>query len=142
MSWRKGRFACLAAAVALASVAPGAAQDGSFLLELNNSQDLGGACRLIFVARNGTAVVLEKTAYEVAVFDSDQKVSQMLVLEFGRVAVGKTKVVQFDLANLPCDKISRLLVNEIADCVVAGQATTLCMDSLKAATRSKIGFGL
>lgn len=130
--------------LALAGASPSMAiaqQDQSFSLELNNANDLNGACRLIFVATNRTPTVLEKTAYEVAVFDDQQKVSQILVLEFGRVQVGKTKVVQFDLADKPCAKISSLLVNDIADCVVAGAASTVCLDALKANSRVAIGFG-
>ncbi len=142
MKSRRWLAACAGFVFATVGSQPVLAQESGFLLELNNAHDMNGTCRLVFVAMNRTDAILEKTAYEVAVFDDQQKVSQILVLEFGRVPIGKTKVVQFDLANQACSKISRLLVNDIADCVVAGQPSTICLDALKADTRTEIGFGL
>lgn len=117
-------------------------QDKSFSLELNNARDANGGCRLVYIARNGTGVALDKTSYEVVVFDADQKVFQFLILEFGQLPVGKTKVVQFDLPNQPCSQISRLLINDVAECTSGGKAVTVCMDALKTNTRTEVGFGL
>ena len=75
---------------------------GPLDLELDNAVDAGGACRLSYVAVNRTGEPLEKISYDVVVFDQDERVSRFLVLQFGRLAAGKTKVVQFDLADQPC----------------------------------------
>lgn len=143
----QGRLLALGAAAAMliAPVQTGSTQeqpDKSFLLELNNARDANGGCRLVYIAENGTGVALDKTSYEVVVFDADQKVFQFLILEFGQLPVGKTKVVQFDLPNQPCSQISRLLINDVAECTSGGKTVTVCMDALKTNTRTKIGFGL
>jgi len=118
------------------------AQEKSFTLELNNAKDNNGGCRLTYIAINRTGVVLEKTAYEVVVFDADQRVSQFLILEFGNLPSGKTKVVQFDLADQPCKSISRLLINDVSECSSKGETVTICLDALKPNTRTAIEFGL
>lgn len=119
-----------------------AAQESNFSLELNNSRDVNGGCRLVYIAVNGTGVALDKTSYEVVVFDNDERVTQFLILEFGQLPAGKTKVMQFDLPEQPCAQISRLLINDVAECTSGGQPVTVCMDALETRTRTSVGFGL
>lgn len=118
------------------------AQEQQFTLELNSARDSGGGCRVSFIAFNGTGVVLEKTSYEVVVFDADGLVAQFLILEFGRLPTNKTKVVQFDLAEQPCGSISRLLINDVAECVSNQEASNVCLDALKTNARTEISFGI
>jgi len=132
----------LAAIAALLAQQPAAAQEQQFTLELNSARDSGGGCRVSFIAFNGTGVVLDKTSYEMVVFDSEGLVSQFLILEFGRLPVNKTKVVQFDLADLPCGSISRLLINDVAECTSNEAPSNLCLDSLQTKARTEIGFGV
>lgn len=135
-----GLFAATLATLGL--LLPAGAQDKSISIELNDAADVGGACRLVFVAVNGTGVVLDKTAFDVVTFDASGKVGQSLTFQFGRLPVGKTKVVQFDLAGQSCAGISRLLVNDVSECAVDGKPSDMCMDALATKTRTKIEFGL
>lgn len=137
-------------AVALAAFLPGAApaQSGNFELELNTAADVateagGVACRLTYVATNNTGIALERTSYEVAIFDAGGAVSNMLVLEFGALPLGRTRVVQFDLADLACADISRILVNNQNDCASEAGEHEVCLAALIASSRSQsIQFGL
>ncbi len=138
IKWIAGIFI----ATQMVFTSPSSAQEKSFTLELNNAKDNNGGCRLTYIAVNRTGIQLEKTAYEVVVFDADQTVAQFLILEFGNLPSGKTKVVQFDLANQPCAKISRLLINDVSECTANGETVDVCMDSLKTNTRTAIEFGL
>lgn len=139
-----GRLALAVTVGALAAaLAPAAqAQEQSLSIELNDAAALEGACRLVFVAVNKTGVVLDKTSYDVITFDATGKVGQSLAFQFGKLPVGKTKVVKFDLAGQSCDTISRLLVNDASECQVDGKASEVCLDALTTSTRTKIEFGL
>lgn len=139
----RGFLAAAAAAVSL-GVAPAAAvaQEQGLSIELNGASDVNGNCRLVYVAVNGTGKLIDKASFDVFIFDTEGRVGQSLVFQFGRLLDGKTKVVQFDLAGTPCGSISRLLVNDIRECVAAGEDTTLCIDTLKTSTRTPITFGL
>ncbi len=117
------------------------AQESSFSLELNSAKDNENGCRLTYVAKNNTGVVLEKTSYEVVVFDKDGGVAQFLILEFGNLPINKTKVVQFELNDQKCDNISRLLINDVSDCIAGGKTVPICLDALKTKSRTKIDFG-
>ena len=113
-------------------------------LELNTAADTAeGACRLTYVANNGLAVPLEMTSFQMAVFDAGGAVSRLIVLDFGALALGKTKVVQFDIPGQTCAQISRIIVNEVAQCTTTGGAAVDgCLASLSTASRSTIQFGL
>jgi hypothetical protein len=118
------------------------AQEKSITIELNDATNAENACRLVFVAVNRTGVLLEKTSYDVVTFDAAGKVGKSLTFQFGRLPLGKTKVVQFDLPGQACDSISRLLVNDVSECTVEGKASDICVDALTTTTRTKIEFGL
>ncbi|NDW06100.1 hypothetical protein [Jiella pacifica] len=119
--------------------APPAAQSG-LGLELNNAVDDAGLCRLSYVAVNDTGQPLAKVSYDVVVFDQNGQVSQFLVLQFGQLPAGKTKVVQFDLADQPCAGISRILVNDIAECETSQGSAGICMEALRPTSRTAITF--
>lgn len=135
--------AALAACCFAFSSASAFAESGNFELELNTASDVGEACRLTFVATNNTGIELTKTGYEVAAFDSTGVVSAILILEFGALPESKTRVVQFDLPNMKCAAISRLLVNGQDSCEAADGAHDVCMKALSATSRiESIPFGL
>ncbi|BCH25453.1 hypothetical protein MesoLjLc_53840 [Mesorhizobium sp. L-8-10] len=124
------------------SATPAAAEEKALSIELNDAVDVDGGCRLAYVAMNGTGVLLDKTSFDVFTFDKQGKVGQSLVFQFGRLPAGKTKVVQFDLAGQSCATISRLLINDITECVAEGKNSTICIDALKTTARTSISFGL
>jgi hypothetical protein len=112
-----------------------AAQTGNVELELNTAQDINNGCRLTYVATNATPAGLEKVSYEVAVFDLDGIVKRLLVLEFGWLPSGKTRVVQFDLPDQTCASISRISVNGAVECASAQGEQTVCRDNALLSTR-------
>jgi hypothetical protein len=124
---------------------PAHAQDagGQFALELNNAAETEtGGCRLTYVATNQSDVDLASTAYQVGIFDAGGVVRRILVLEFGALTPGKTRIVLFDLADQPCTDISRIILNTVADCTTAdGQPSDMCMAGLVTSSRSDIQFG-
>lgn len=118
----------------------GAADDKTIAIELNKTTDTDAGCRLTFVVKNDTASLLEKTSYEIAAFDASKTVMKLLKFEFGRLPVGKTKVVEFALAGVACTNISRILVNTSPECVADGAASTVCLDALRTSSLTQIVF--
>lgn len=138
-----------AAVAALMLAAPGAVlaqeADPVFSIELNAAADTTtGSCRLTYVASNQSDIALERTAYEIAVFDQEGTVSRLLVLEFGALIEGKTKVLQFDLSETPCAGISRIVVNTVTACTRStdGAESAICLANLAASSRTAIQFGI
>ena len=131
----------------LALVAPpAAAQAPSTLsMELNAAADTAeGNCRLTYVVRNGTDTALDRATYEVGIFDQQGVVQRMLALDFGALDVGKTRILQFDLAGTACAAISQIVVNTAPACVRRGDAAAsgICIEGLEVSSRTAIRFGL
>jgi hypothetical protein len=129
----------MAAVTASALCAGGAlwAQSGNIELELNTAADVNGGCRLTYVATNSSPQSLDKMTYEVAVYDADGIVKLLLELGFGGLPLGKTRVVQFDVPDLACGAISRILVNNAVECTTAEGEQTLCRDNQILSSRVK-----
>lgn len=128
------------------AVNPAFAQDAApaLALELNGAADTAeGACRLTYVANNGLTSPLEQTSFQMAVFDTSGAVTRLIVLDFGALTMGKTKVVQFDIPGQTCAQISRIVVNDVAQCTTTGGGVVDgCLAALATASRSSIQFGL
>jgi hypothetical protein len=133
-----------ALALALAAT-PVAAQDTApgLAVELNAAADQpDGSCRLTFVAFNGFAVPLDQAALTMEIFDTTGNVRDPQLFDFGAMPVNKTRVVRFDIAATKCADISRIIVNDAAQCLAGGQPAPGCLETLAASSRTPIQFGL
>ncbi len=114
-------------------------------LELNNASDTADAgCQLTFVITNHSETGLDQVAYQVGVFDAQGIVRRILVMEFGALTSGKTKIALFNLADQKCSDISRIIVNDVAQCTLAenSEAADYCLSGLSTKSRTEIDFGL
>jgi hypothetical protein len=135
-----------ALAAAALSTLPVTAQDAtaapSLALELNALQPSEGGCRITFLATNGLAGAIEKATFEVALFGTGGGIDRLVSLDFKALAKGKTKVLQFELAGLQCDAVSRVLVNDVTACEGEELTPDDCLANLETSTRTKAAFGV
>lgn len=130
----------LAVALSLCSVAQGA--DGSLAIELNALKPDADSCRVTFLATNDLAAQLEKATLEIALFDASGAIDRLVSLDFKALAPGKTKVLQFALAGLACDSVSRVLINDVTACEGEGIDPGACLAGLKTTSRVTPEFGV
>ena len=135
-----------AAVLALSAVAvPVHAQEDaaqpSLALELNALQAAETGCRVTFLATNALGGTLDRAAVELALFDAGGTIVRIVTLDFKNLSQGKTKVLQFELADLACDGIGRLLVNDITACEGTGLLPTACLDGLVTTAKPSVEFG-
>lgn len=119
------------------------AQDSSPLLsvELNAMQQVDQACRMTFVAANRLGAELEQAAFEIALFDTDGLVSRLTVIDFRDLPDGKTRVRQFDISDVDCGSVGRVLINDATQCSGDGVAEDACISALATSAASDIEFG-
>jgi len=134
-------LSCLALMFTLAPAVAEDAAAGHLTLDLNALQPAANACRVTFLATNGLAAPLDKATFELAVFGADGAIVRVVSADFRGLTAGKTKVLQFDLKDLVCDGISRLLVNDVTACEGPGVAPGACLAGLETTTRTKVAFG-
>ncbi|WP_417411611.1 hypothetical protein [Hoeflea sp.] len=102
----------------------------SLSIDLNATQQLEQACRLVFVAANRTSASIDAMSLETVLFDASGKVDRFALFDFKDLPLGKTRVRQFDLPDTRCSDIGRILINGAASCKGASFKGTECMDHL------------
>ena len=136
-------FALLASTLTLScALAQETAPAPALALELNAVQPTDGGCRVTFLATNSLGASVERAGIEMAFFTADGGVDRIVTLDFTGLTEGKTKVLQFELQDLPCDNIGRLLVNDIAACEREGLAPDACLKGLVTMARLPVPFGV
>lgn len=137
MSFRRFALAVLlTGAVPVVALAQSAEDATSRLfLELNAVRDVGGACRLTFLARNGTGVAIEQAVFETVIFDTSGGVVSLSLFDFRDLPVDRPRVRQFDLPGMTCDAVGQALINGASSCVVDGAESGVCHESLSLSSR-------
>ena len=130
------------AGIASAQEAEAAAEAPVYALELNRLVSGNGACRLVFVARNGLGAPIERIAFEFVLFDTDGAVERISAFDFGAMPDDKTVVRQYELPDTDCDTLGRILINDVTVCDGAGLSPESCLAALQATTRIDRAFGI
>ncbi|KQV83706.1 hypothetical protein [Rhizobium sp. Root1220] len=113
-----------------AAAAPAAGID----VELNGLAPSQKGCMMTFVALNKLASPINKVSFELAFFNDRNAVDRVTVLDFRDLPQGKKRVRQFDMPNVKCDSLTRVLINDTPVC--DGPAAGECMKGL--VTRSQV----
>jgi hypothetical protein len=133
-------MATLCATPALAQEAPPAR---SLALELNALTASETGCRVTFLATNRLGTELSRSAFEIALFGAGGGIERLVSLDFKAMPEGKTRVLQFDIGELGCDKVSRVLINDVVACEGTGLDPKVCLAGLSTASRlDGVEFGV
>ncbi|MGI3210867.1 hypothetical protein ACROSR_07080 [Roseovarius tibetensis] len=144
---RTGRLVIMGAVatiVALSGDASGAqdADTGPTLaVELNKLEQTGAACRSYMVLSNRTETPLDTLSLDLVVFDTDGVIERRLAVALGPLDAGRTQVKAFDMAELDCDIVGRVLLNEVLTCSPDRvDPTTTCDAALQVSGRGNVDF--
>lgn len=136
----------MAIAVPLLSASPSLAQSapspvGALSLELNRLDGIDGSCRVTLVEKNGTGAAFSALKLDLVVFDSEGIVVKRVGVDAGPLQTGRTVVKTFDLKDLECKGIGRLLINDVLSCEADGLASDACLDVVEPRSRASVPFG-
>ena len=131
------RFAAVTAGMVMAVSSICQAQDAATAkldIELNALAPSQKGCMMTFVAENNLQAPINKISFELAFFNDKNAVDKITVLDFRDLPQGKKRVRQFDMPNVKCEAVTRILINDTPVC--DGPAAGECMKGL--VTRSQI----
>ena len=124
----------------LAATAEAFAADGRVGVELNKLEPSGEACRAYLVLENGTDRGFETLKLDLVMFDTDGIVAKRLAVETAPLPAGKTSLKVFDIEGLACDRLGRLLLNDVMACADASGAREGCQALVSPSARSAMEF--
>jgi len=142
---RRSFFLALVACGAITTAAglgSARAQEGAPIrLELNRLEPQGEACRAYLVIENGSADAYRSLKLDLFAFDTDGVIAKRVALEAGPVPAKKTSVRLFDFVGLPCERFSRVLLNDVIACEAGEGARADCLSLLETQSRlARVGF--
>lgn len=140
MSTNIARTRLGAIALGAALLAPSSAwsQDAQLRLGLDSLEPAGSACRVTLVAENALGGALTKAAFEFVFFDKDGRVELLTVLDLKDLPERRMRVRQFDLPNLDCAGVSRVLINDAKACEGPGIDAGACLAGLVTTSKAAI----
>lgn len=118
-----------------ATPAPAAAK---LNVELNALTPSTKGCMMTFVAENDLSTPISKISFELAFFNEKSAVDKVTVLDFRDLPVGKKRVRQFDMPNVKCEAVTRIIINDTPVC--DGPAAGECKAALTTHSQISVPF--
>ena len=143
---RRGGYTCWARAffaLLMTLPAPAAlAEDGApaLAVALNRLQQDRAACRVTFVLENTLQAGLTSLVFETVLLSKDDAVMELTLFDMGALPEGAARVRIFDLPQMRCDAIGRVLINGVAACDGGGLAPADCEAALQLSSRLEVGL--
>ncbi|WP_170382170.1 hypothetical protein [Ruegeria atlantica] len=108
------------------------------MVELNAVQDVEGACRLTFLVENETQASIDSASYQVVIFDASGVFERLTLFGFRELPAGRPRVRQFDVRNITCDNLGRVLINGVSSCIVDGSESNICDQTPTLRSRTEV----
>lgn len=99
----------------LALSGPVSAQDG-LKIELNKLEPVEDACRAYVIFENHSNSAFESLKLDLVMFNAEGVINKRLAVEGAPLPQGKTSVKLFDIKDVDCKQISRILLNDVLSC--------------------------
>jgi hypothetical protein len=109
-------------------------------LELNRLTAGQGGCQVFMIGRNDTGRAFKTLQADLVTFAGDGVVNGRLLVELAPLDPGKTVLRLFELPEVPCEAIDRVLLNEVARCEDGSGAVPGCTATVETSSRAKPGF--
>ena len=137
-------FLCVTTGNALAQTPAGTPHQQTapeIQVELNKLEPAGLACRGYFVVNNGVPEPLKELRLDVFLFDKSGIILRRFGLTFLDLRAERSKVVLFDLPEVECGNVGRLVVNDVIACNLASEAPLAgCTTRVRTSTRAGVPF--
>ncbi|MCY4313364.1 MAG: hypothetical protein OXD44_06680 [Gammaproteobacteria bacterium] len=109
--------------------------DGTVLVELNKLESLETGCHAYLVSHNQTAENFTELIVDLVIFRQDGIIDRVIGVSLAPLPPDKTGVKVFNL-QLSCDRIGRLLINDVTECRSSREMRTDCLDLLSTSSRA------
>lgn len=108
-------------------------------MELSLLEQQESACRHYVTMENRTEIDFAALRFDLFLFDGAQAILSRVAVASRRIRPNQTRVLVFDVPSVRCERIGRVLVNEVLICQEqGGRMRDDCDDLVRTATRLKV----
>lgn len=120
---------------------PVSAEEGRLGIELNKLEETdAGACRAMFLFRNGTTFSLSGFEMSLAVINSDGIIDRLLTLDAAPLPKARTTLKLFEIPERSCDGMSEMIMHDITTCTPQNGTEIDCYDVIELGSRSAVAL--
>lgn len=130
----------LIVAWALLAWAPVSSGQEGVRIELNKLEPLESACRAYLLFENRTPNDFTSLKLDLVMFNAEGIINRRLAVEGGPLAANKTSVKLFDIQDVSCGAVSRMLLNGVLSCSDSQGEREDCLQIIETASRSDTEF--
>jgi hypothetical protein len=118
------------------------AQEKAINIELNNIAARSNVCQVYFRVQNQTDAAYSAFKLDLAFFDKSGVINDRALIDLAPLRAHKTSIHVFDMPDLDCGTVSEVLLNDITECVGAGEtkAPGDCFAAVSLSSRGKLSF--
>lgn len=127
----------LSALFVVSAVAQDASEKAPIKLQLNKVETAGEACRITMVIDNKGSG-LKSYKVDLFAFDPEGVAQKRVAVELGPLPPKKTTVKIFDFPGIACNKVGRVLLNDVLTCDGGDAGREACLERTE--TDSKAGL--
>jgi len=127
-------------AALLLAVSTAFAASGEVQVQLNKLEPEGGACHVYVVLENGTGHGFEVLKLDLVMFDPEGVVAKRLAVETAPLPAAKTSLKVFPVDGLACDRVGRVLLNDVLACADASGPREDCLGLVRVRAREPMEF--
>lgn len=109
-------------------------------LELNKLEPAGEACRTYLLVDNSRGTALKSLKVDLFAFDGEGVAQKRLAVELGPLGEKKTMVRLFDFPGIACQKIGRVLLNDVLACEGGDASRETCLERIETASKTSAEF--
>ncbi|MEG6509847.1 Tat pathway signal protein [Methyloligella sp. 2.7D] len=117
-----------------------AASDLDLTVELNKLEPQQNACRTYVLFQNKGESAFSSLKFDIVAFDKDGIVAKRLAVEAAPLSAAKTQLKVFDIAEISCDKLGKLLLNDITACKDQNGDIEDCVSKITLTSKSDVPF--
>ncbi len=126
---------------ALAASLPSArAQSDELHIELNRLEEHGDGCRVHLVLENASPRAYTSYRLDLVIFAADGVIARRLALETAPLRANKTMVKEFELTDLACKRVGRILLNDVTACSFDAGDRDDCVTGTRVTSRASVSF--
>ena len=109
-------------------------------IELNKVEPNNGLCRVYLVISNMSENSFSEFELDIVMFGTDGIISKRLAVNLAPLRPNKTAVSLFDIPDLGCADIGRVLINDVISCQDNDGERADCIDLIDASSQSSISM--
>jgi len=119
--------------------ADGQPSTNSIRLELSLLEPQENACRAYLTMENRTDIDLGAIRLDLFLFGADQTILRRVAVASRRIRPQQTRVLVFDVPEVACDRVGRMLLNGVLACQEhGGRLREDCEDMLRTSSRVRV----